>query len=139
MRTIVIGAVLLALTRPASAAEAQVIALSCEGTSSTVTLLKPTEADRDSEKPANVSVVVNLNERTVSFSSDHLGSYQARVDELNAGHISFDREWNVSGHRFALMGSLDRLTGSLWAMFEGSTDDAPTFYYLDCKTTSRVF
>jgi hypothetical protein len=139
MRTIVIGAVLLALTGPASAAEAQVIALSCEGTSSTVALLKPTEADSDSEKPAKVSVIVNLNERTVSFSSNHLESLHAHIDEVDVGHIGFDREWNVNGQRFALMGSLDRLTGSLWAMVEGSTDDAPTFYYLDCKTRSRLF
>jgi hypothetical protein len=138
MRTIVVGAALLALTGPASAAEAQVIALSCEGTSSTVVLLKPTEADPDSEKPARVSVVVNLNERTVSFSSNHLTSYQARIDELADGHISFEREWSVNGQHFALTGSLDRATGSLWAML-GSIDDAPTFYYLDCKTASRMF
>jgi hypothetical protein len=43
IRTIVVGAARLALTGPASAAEAQVIALSCESTSSTVVLLKPTE------------------------------------------------------------------------------------------------
>ena len=137
MRTIIIGAFLaLAVTKSASAAE--VIALSCEGTSSTVALLKPTEADPDSEKPAKVSVVVNLNERTLSFSSNHLTSLQARIDQLDTGHIGFDREWSANGKHFALTGSLDRASGRLWAVL-GSIDDAPTFYYLDCKTMSRIF
>ena len=69
---------------------------------------------------------------------NHLTSYQARIDELADGHISFEREWSVNGQHFALTGSLDRATGSLWAML-GSIDDAPTFYYLDCKTASRLF
>jgi hypothetical protein len=99
---------------------------------------KPTEADPESEKPAKVSVVVNLNERTVSFSLNHLTSLQARIDELDAGHISFDREWSANGQHFALTGNLDRGSGSLWAVL-GSIDDAPTFYYLDCKTMSRLF
>jgi hypothetical protein len=101
-------------------------------------LLKPTEADPDSEKTAKVSVVVNLNERTVSFSSNHLTSFQARIDELDAGHISFDREWSANGKHLALTGSLDRARGSLWAVL-GSIDDAPTCYYLDCKAMSRLF
>jgi hypothetical protein len=121
MRTIIIGAVLaLAVTKSASAAEAQVIALSCEGTSSVMTILKPTEADPDSEKPAKVSVVVNLNERTVSFSSNHLTSLQARIDQLDAGHIGFDSEWSANGKHFALTGSLDRASGGLWAVLGAS-------------------
>jgi hypothetical protein len=122
---------LLALTlmagQPAAAQTASVIYLSCAGTM--------TGKTGKSERVANLGLVINLAERTVTgFSSD----FVAHIDRTDDVSISF----SGAGSSAHLSGEMDRVTGATSAMLTvwlGKEILVQDLYDLECKVTNRLF
>jgi hypothetical protein len=135
-------ALLLMVGRHAHAADPKVITLSCDGTSSTRSGLVD---DAKPEPTGKVGVVVNLDERTVSF----LG-YVARITDVDTANINFGGPQiggNYNGYSIGITGNLDRVTGHMIAT---TTTSDPTqrpydpnmvmaHYDVLCRATNRVF
>jgi hypothetical protein len=113
----------------AQAAEPTVITLSCDGT-------VRTDVGKDKgqrEAISKVGVVVNLAERTVSFTG-----YVGQIDNADAAVIEFSGNKNkTQGVNSDTGGFIDRVTGAMnattsvgWLRME---------YDLLCKPASRVF
>jgi hypothetical protein len=133
------------IDRPAKrgrAAETKVIAMSCDGTLTDTSHGDPHGKQEPMQK---MGVVVNLNERTVSF----LG-YVARINDVNAANIKFGGP-QIGGHHegfdISIMGSVDRVTGHMDATTttldptkKPSDPNAVTFRYdVLCKMTTSLF
>ena len=136
-------ALLLVVGRHAHAADPKVITLSCDGTFST---RSGRVDDAKPEPMQKVGVVVNLDDRTVSF----LG-YVARIADIDAAYINFGGSQiggnNNNGYSIGITGNLDRITGHMIAT---TTTSDPTqrphdpnmvtaHYDVLCKATNRVF
>jgi hypothetical protein len=126
-------ALLLMVGQHARAAEPKVITLSCDGTFTNVT----------PEPMEKMGVVVNLDERTVSFAG-----YVARFKEADPGSIAF---FGTQDDEIGIMGVIDRITGHMDAMItfpaRPTNENDPkkfgprsTFRYdLLCKVGNRLF
>ena len=128
----------------ADANELKVITLSCDGTLTYTHITDSKPYPGTAEQLQKVGVVVNLDERTVSF----LG-YVARISDVDAANINFGGKQIGrvdEGVKIGIMGEMDRVTGQMDAM---TTTETPTtlpgynalqsHYELSCKATNRVF
>ena len=140
--TVVLLAPLLMAEQQAVAEnDPKVVTLSCDGklTYTHITDSKPYPGE--TEHLQKVGVVVNFDERTLSF----LG-YVARISEVDAAYINFGGKQIVQDAKISIMGEIDRVTGYMTAM---TTTETPTtlpgynalqsHYEIFCKPTSRVF
>jgi hypothetical protein len=146
MRRAVIGILLTPLSAAgqyASAAEnGPNVVLSCDGT------LTPTRGEAKPAGPQpvqNMAVVVNLDERTVSFMG-----YVTHINDVDTANISFGSK-QIGGldldYSIAIRGDLDRATGHMDATtttFDSTKQpyDPNTVvirYEVLCKVTTRVF
>jgi hypothetical protein len=124
-----VAAVLLALLLTAgqrAAAEPKVITLSCDGT----------VHDTKDEPLQKMGVVVNLDERTVSF-----GGYVVPSVNVDAAYITFDYNKKQSGFESQISGDVDRVTGDMHAQAITFNDEkllSGTNYLVHCETTRRV-
>jgi hypothetical protein len=124
----------------AEAAEPKVITLSCNGTL-TETMFGQ---EQPPEQMDNVGVVVNLDERTVSF----LGSV-VHIHNVDAAYMNFSETEHDELFDVFTMGEIDRVTGYFEAtrntLMKSSTKESgysseeTAHYKMLCKATSRVF
>jgi hypothetical protein len=125
------------------AADPKIITLSCDGT--VTDTRSPT--DRQPPKPIEkMGVVVNLNERTVTFQG-----FVAPIASVDAARINFNgKQIEKTGYYTQRIdGTLDRVTGHMIAdaMTLPTTDtrdrdhfdDTQDHYDVLCKATNRVF
>jgi hypothetical protein len=125
MDIIRITALLSFVTCLAQAAEPTIITLSCDG--------KLTDAKVSDEKPINkMGIVVNLAERTVSFSG-----YVVGIEKVDAANISFGGQYRYSGVDISVHGDIDRVTGA--ASIMTYTTATASNYDLLCKPANRMF
>jgi hypothetical protein len=143
----------LVLSGYALAAEPTVITLSCEGTVTDKTSWAPipTDIDHDPKPMGKMGVVVNLNERTVSFQG-----WTVPISIADAATISFNGDEigpvgqiaAKEGLTYRIDGTLDRVTGHMTAdtmTYETKKLSDPTssivraHYDVLCKATNRVF
>jgi len=129
-------AVILLSAPIAQSAEPIVITLSCDG--------KKTDAKSPDAKPeaiANMGLVVNLKEKTVSG----VAGVIARINKVDAAHISFanNRKTSLLGIHsepsgdLSVLGDIDRVTG---AVSVTTMTPAATYQYdLTCKPANRMF
>jgi hypothetical protein len=139
-------ALLLMVGQHAHATEPKVIALSCDGTFKDTML----SSDARPEPMERMGVMVNLDERTVSF-----GGYVARIKEADSANIAFGG-MQVDDERdpffkIGIMGDIDRVTGHMSATVRiaslpTNANDPKKFgpastilYDLLCKVASRLF
>ncbi len=125
---------LLALLLPGhgvQAAEAAILTLSCSGT--TTSLIG---VDNKPEPVANMGLEVNLTERTVTGFV-----VPARIGKIDTTSVEFtgkNGNWSVSG-------SMDRITGSVWAITLALHPTKPEkvitndSWDLLCKPVRRLF
>ena len=141
-RIVTVAFIALLLTaEQQAAAEPQLIGLSCDGTI--------TQGTKKPKPVQKLGVVVNLDERTVSF-----GGYVAPIKAADAVDILFDGPSKILRHGskdIEIMGSIDRVTGHMHADTIADVDDydpsadpiGPTsvaFHYdMLCKAIDHVF
>jgi hypothetical protein len=135
---VLLVALLLTAGQQTRAAEPQVITMSCDGT------YADTMNREQQESVQKMGLVVNLDERTVSFVG-----YVARIDQVDAANIHFGGE-QIGGRNVGLsigmMGDVDRVTGHMKATIITSDpkkqpDPNPVVSTFDvlCKAANRVF
>ncbi len=120
--------------------EPKVITLSCDGTVTETVVGLGASSDAKPQPMQKVGVVVNLNERTVSF-----GGFVARVTDVDAANIHFAGSLIRNTYPTSIVGDIDRVTGHMFARTEVS-DLKPASesveinsYEMLCKATDRVF
>ena len=121
---------LLFATGYAQAAEPTIITLSCDGTVRTDVLKDKGQREAISK----VGVVVNLVERTVSFTG-----YVGEIDNADAAVIQFsgNKTKTLQGVNSDTGGFIDRVTGAMNATTSNGVIRMD--YDLVCKPASRVF
>ena len=124
-------ALLLAARYP-QAAEPVVITLSCEGTITNSFGGDATHPIHAKPKPIKIGfMVVNLAEQTVSGFN-----IAARIEKIDAAHISFNTESKLSLGSISVVGEL---IVSPAVMATTTTKTTSDYYELACKAASRVF
>jgi hypothetical protein len=112
----------------ASAADDQMITLSCDG--------KITTGSGRTEQVSKIGVVINLAQQTVAF-----GGHVAEISRVDAAHVSFSgrfaSSWEGIQTTTAIDGSVDRVTGMLQAT--QLSFGLSLWFDLDCKPTNRLF
>jgi hypothetical protein len=149
--TAVLFALLLMAQQQAAAEnDPKIVTLSCDGTI-TDTSSTPIPTDRDPKPIEKMGVVVNLNERTVSF----IG-FIAPISTVDAAAINFNGELigpvaqigNKEGYTTRIDGILDRVTGHMAAdtmtyttkkLSDPNSIVIRGHYDVLCKATNRVF
>lgn len=124
-------------TEHRAVAEPQVIALSCEGTTT------DDGSTNKVEQLLKMGVVVNFDERTVSFRG-----YVVPTINVNPATISFDgqqnKEWHGYGSEDHISGLIDRATGGMHAqviarpLYNDNLAPSSTLYHVHCKATDRA-
>lgn len=142
----IIASLLLAFTAGnyVQAAEPTLITLSCDGTLTYTHITDSKPYPGGSEQVQKLGVVVNPDERTVSFVG-----YVSRISDADAANINFGGKQIGrvdEGVKISIMGEIDRVTGRMDAM---TTTEIPTtlpgynalqsHYELSCKAANRVF
>jgi hypothetical protein len=128
----------------ARAAEPKVITLSCDGTL-TDTSLTSVPMDHQPQPIEKMGVVVDLNERAVSFNG-----WVAPISSVDAASINFNGVVApaAQGYTQRVDGYLDRVTGHMLAdtmtyetkrLSDPNTALTRDHYDVLCKTTNRVF
>jgi hypothetical protein len=127
---------LLALTLPAGAQEqTATITLSCNGTNK---LTAMTAADQKPDPITNLGIIVNVADRTVTFSE-----YVVPITSITATEVSFIGKQTkpVAGAKskpFTVSGTIDRVTGYAsinWSYRFGNNSS----WELTCRSTTRLF
>ena len=136
MRLLIVALILAfaPATHTAQAAETKEITMSCDGTVTDPLLTN------DKPKPVEkIGVVVNLDERTVSFMG-----YVARINAIDAANISFGGKQPEPNSDFiaTISGDIDRVTGSVEATIKPTDPSLSYFrthYSLLCRLNNRLF
>jgi hypothetical protein len=126
----------------AQAVEPKVVVLSCDGTvtDTTMTKIPETSPPQQQEQIQKAGVVVNLDERTVSFLD-----YVAHINDVDAAFIVFGERKPDEHFDIGFRGEIDRVTGYFEATTTTSKKGSPidtlwqTRYEMLCKATNRVF
>jgi hypothetical protein len=135
----------IASAAEATANEPKVVTLSCDGTLTTTTITNSkvdpplTPSPQQMQK---VGVVVNLDERTVSFLD------VARINDVDAANVDFGstQTGRYEGFNIGIRGTIDRVTGYMDATATTTGSKAlpgynavESHYEMLCKATNRVF
>ena len=123
----------------AQAAEPKVVTLSCDGTATEQTSLLSKFSAPD---PIKMGVVVNFEERTVSFLD-----YVVPLGKVDAAEVEFGGQQigDTAGIDMAAGGDIDRVTGHMTARASTRMTDQPTettrvvVFDVLCKVTNRLF
>jgi hypothetical protein len=131
------AALLVVASMTAQAAD-DTLTLACQGTT--------ISEKEDKPKPVSIGIVVNFTKMTVhGFFDEHLfRKAQVNITDITETSVSFSGDNEGPDSTTTIIGSMDRVTGHVGALFSTSdteTGDSITSwsYSLNCRPTQRMF
>jgi hypothetical protein len=129
---VLLARLLMAQQQAAAENDPKIVTLSCDGIVKLESKPEPTE---------KMGVVVNLEEKTVSFEG-----WVARIGYVDAALIQFGGKQlgqQIKGADITINGEIDRVTGRMTASttisYSPTTPDTNGTFDMNCKATNRVF
>jgi hypothetical protein len=138
-RIIALTAMVAALPTTVRAAD-ETLTLACQGT----TTVGNKDLEDKKPEPVSMGIIVNFKAGTIQgFVYPNLVDHPVKMTGVNDVTVTFGGSHETASSRVHIMGSIDRITGDVWA-FSGEANAqwqpiSSTFYTLKCRPAQRMF